>query len=49
MQWNSEIVGLWPTLILSHQLADESLIDKLVQLDADDASQERIMSLIVTD
>lgn len=41
MQWNSEIVGLWPTLVLSHQLGDESLIGKLVQLDADASAAGR--------
>lgn len=41
MQWNNEIIGLWPTPVLSQHLADESLLNKFVQFDADESASGR--------
>lgn len=38
MQWNDEIIGLWPTPILRSQSADESLLSQLGQLAVNGAS-----------
>lgn len=40
MQWNDEIIGLWPTTVLSKPLADASLVAKLRQLAADTNSPD---------
>lgn len=38
MQWNDEIVGLWPTPIMRSQIADQSVLSHLAQLGASQAS-----------
>lgn len=38
MNWNNEIVGLWPTPFLRHQIADESVLNRVAQIDADQDS-----------
>ena len=34
MQWNDEIIGLWPTPVLSRLLTDNELLEKLIAIDA---------------
>lgn len=41
MQWDNEIVGLWPTPVLANQLADESLLNRLAEIGEVESSSEK--------
>lgn len=47
MQWNDEIVGLWPTPVLRDSIRDPSLLDALVQLgtSTEPADTENLFSI----
>ncbi len=38
MNWNNEIVGLWPTTILRKEINDQALLDRLTALAQSNAS-----------